>query len=48
MDCTKCNQELDESSELTIAQINKYAEVPVEQICNDCLWNVINQKETIQ
>jgi len=43
MICPKCNQQLDESSEMTINQINKHAETPIEPICNDCLWNEITE-----
>jgi hypothetical protein len=48
MECTRCKQELDEASELTNEQINKYAETPIEPVCNTCLQDAINQQETIQ
>jgi hypothetical protein len=37
MDCTKCHTELDEASEETLAQINKYAETKTEPIFENCL-----------
>jgi hypothetical protein len=37
MDCTKCNNKLDDLDEETLAQINKYAALPILPICETCL-----------
>ena len=48
MICIECNEELDESSEETIAQINKYADKPCEELCDECRWQRLNATGTIQ
>jgi lysyl-tRNA synthetase class I len=45
MDCTKCNNKLDDLDEETLAQINKYAALPILPICESCLQEAIEVVE---